>query len=384
MHTKYQLITIGNDNAFKQDVLNIFLSHIIELGLLENMVTILDENNFKDNYKANAPTVCLYFGGDLLPNIDILDTLLKDATIVLPIVHDINSLSTLLPVQLHPINGFELKNESDIELLASQILEGLNLLRASRRLFISYKRSESRNVAVQLYERLEEAGFDVFLDTHSVRKGDVFQDELWHRLADTDVVVLLDTPGFLGSKWTKEELAKANTMSIGILQLVWPNHIADKMSDLSIKLQLFADDFISLQRNTLSDAAVDVIVDKTESLRARSLASRQDNLITEFIAEANKQGISANLQPEKVITIDKPSGGEIVIIPTVGIPHAFRYNQSEELVKRIRKDRNSQVYLLYDHRNIRDKWLKHLVWLDAFLPIQSVKITEVELWLKKI
>jgi hypothetical protein len=386
MHTKYQLVTIGNDSPFLQNILDTFFLHIIELGLTRDMVIILDEHNFKDNYKANAPTVCLYFGGSsrYYPNLDILDLLLKDATITLPVVENINQLATLIPTQLHLINGFELKSESEIELLVSRILEGLNLLRLSRRLFISYKRNESRDVAVQLYERLEEAGFDVFLDTHSIRTGDVFQDELWHRLADTDVVVLLDTPGFLGSKWTKEELARANTMSIGIPQLVWPNHTPDKMSDLSIQIQLSASDFKYLQLNSLKSKTIENIVSKTESLRARSLASKQDNLIAEFISEANKQKISASLQPEKIITIDKPNSDEIVIIPTVGVPHAFTYNQSEELVKRIRKHKENKIWLLYDHRNIRDKWLEHLAWLDIYLPIQSVKITGIEQWLKKI
>lgn len=384
MKTKYQLVFIGNTSPFKKDITDTFLNHILELGLVKDSIILLDEFNFKDNYKANAPTVGLYFGGSIFPNIDILDILINDATIILPIVEDNSRFNSLTPEILHTINGFELKTTSNIEPLVGNILEGLELLRLSRRLFISYRRCESRNVAVQLYERLEESGFDVFLDTHSIKAGNVFQDELWHRMADTDVVVLLDTPNFLGSEWTQEELAKASAMSIGILQLVWPNHIPERMSELSIRFHLSENDFEDKEFKILKEDSVSNIISMSESLRARSLGSRQDNIIKEFITPARNLGLSVDLQPEKIITIDRSNGEEFVIIPTIGVPHSFTYNQSEELVKRIRSHKRNRAFLLYDHRNIRDKWLKHLAWLDSYLPIGSIKITEVEQWLKSI
>jgi hypothetical protein len=102
--------------------------------------------------------------------------------------------------ELRGINGMELKaDDPQLERLAGVLLEGLGLVRKSRRLFISYKRSETQGVAIQLYEALDHGGFGVFLDTLSIRPGEPFQEVLWHRLADTDVIVLLDSPGFLGN-----------------------------------------------------------------------------------------------------------------------------------------------------------------------------------------
>jgi hypothetical protein len=66
------------------------------------------------------------------------------------------------------------------------------------------------------------------------------------------------------------------------------------------------------------------------------------------------------------------------------VPQAFTYNQSEELVARIKSKKVREAFLLYDHRNIREKWLTHLSWLDNYLPIKTVKIVEAEAWLKKI
>jgi hypothetical protein len=389
MTYKYQIALLGNKNPFIDKILEVFFTHINELGMQKDTILILDESNFTSAYKANAPLYCLYFGdsGGDFKNIDILDKLITEASLILPIAESLKTFSSSIPTQLHKLNGFELPSAIAIEPLVANILEGLGLLRNSRRLFISYKRDESSAVAMQLFEQLEKNGFDVFLDTHSIRPGEPFQEELWHRLADTDIVVLLNTPGFLKSEWTKEELAKANAMMIGILQLIWPTHNQERTADLSIPFQLQASDFgNNIFRDTKSyliDETIKKIVAQAESLRARSLAARQDNIITEFISAANKTGVSVNLHPEKIITLTKSTGKNYVIIPTTGVPQAFRYNLAEEVVARLSAITNPEIYLLFDHINIRDKWLEHLNWLDKHLPIKTIKITDVEPWLQK-
>ena len=390
MKTKYQIVKIGSDNPFYKDVMETLYNHIDELGLAKDSILEIDESNFKDEYKGNAPTFCLYFGsnsGDF-KNIDLLEVLINDANLILPVVVDLEKFSRQIPKELSNVNGFELTTSNDIEKLVSCILEGLSLLRLSRRLFISYKRDESSTVAIQLFEQLEKNGFDVFLDTHSIRPGEPFQEELWHRMADTDVVVLLNTPGFLNSNWTTQELAKANSMSIGILQVIWPSHKLERDAELSIPLQLNDTDFgnkiYKKSTSYLNPDAISNIISQVESLRARSLASRQDNIITEFIASSKRVGKEADLQSEKFITVKRNDGKELVIIPTVGVPQAFTYNQSEELVARIKSKNVAGAFLLFDHRNIREKWIKHLDWLDNYLPVRTIKIVKAEEWLKKI
>lgn len=383
MTTKYQLIKLGADNPLLNDVLATFYHHIDELGLPRNSILEIDESNFKLEYKGNAPTFCLYFGSKLgtFKNLDLIETLINDANLILPISSDLAEFNLQIPTKIRNINGYELKNQNDIEGLVSCILEGLSLLRLSRRIFISYRREESTSIAIQLYEQLEKNGFDVFLDTHSVRPGEPFQEELWHRLADTDVVVLLNTIGFLSSEWTTQELAKANSMSIGITQLIWPNHILERVAELSLPIQLEYGDF---ENGVLSSEKMKFIISQVESLRARSLAARHDNLITEFIASSKKVGKKVVLQSEKIITLQNREGEELVVIPTVGVPQAFTYNQSQELVKRIKLHHVKSAYLLFDHRNIREKWINHLEWLDSYLPVKTIKIVNAEEWLRTI
>lgn len=390
MTIKYQLIRIGEDNSFYSDILKTLYRHIAELGIQKDYIIEIDENNFAVEYKANAPTYCLYFGSShgTFKNQDVLVKLLTDATLILPIVSDLTKFKQQIPTELKNINGFQLTSNNDIESLVSLILEGLSLLRLSRRLFISYKRDESSSVAIQLFEQFEKSGFDVFLDTHSIRPSEPFQEELWHRMADTDVVVMLNTPNFMKSQWTPQELAQANAMSIGVVQLVFPNHKLEREAELSIPIQLTYNDFdncvLGTSTKSLTASSIQKIISQVESIRARSLGARQDNLISEFISFAQKLKVKVQLQPEKFITVTKKDGEELIIIPTVGIPQAFTYHQKEELIKRIKKNDKEEIYILYDQLNIRERWLKHLDWLDNYLPIKTIKILDSEQWLKKL
>ena len=390
MTTKYQLIKIGEDNSFYSEILEVLYYHITELGLQKECIIEIDEKNFATEYKANAPTFCLYFGSTSgsFTNQDILAKLITDATLILPIVTDLTKFTQQIPSELNNINGFQLAIKNDIEKLVSSILEGLSLLRLSRRLFISYKRDESSSVAIQLFEQFEKSGFDVFLDTHSIRPGEPFQEELWHRMADTDVVVMLNTPNFMKSHWTIEELAQANAMSIGVVQLVFPNHKLERVAELSIPIQLTYKDFenciFGTSTKKLTVNSIQKIVSQVESIRARSLGARQDNIISEFISFAQKLNIKVQLQPEKFITVTKKDGKELIVIPTVGIPQAFTYHQKEELIKRIKQNGIEEIYILYDQLNIRENWLKHLDWLDNYLPVKTIKILNSEQWLQKL
>ena len=390
MKTRYQLILIGNSSPYEGKIVDALHLHLTELGIDKSYLIKIDEHNFSTEYKSNAPTFCIYFGNTAgnFKNVNLLDILLSDAALILPVVNALSTFNNSTPTQIHKINGFELASEMQVESLVNLILEGLGLLRITRRLFISYRRTESSLVAMQLYEQLEKNGFDVFLDTHSVRPGEPFQDELWHRLADTDIVVLLNTPGFLTSEWTREELAKANAMQIGILQLLWPSHKMEVTAALSIPFKLEDSDFGNGKfvdsKSYLIDDTINKIVEQSEFLRARSLAARQDNLITEFMKAAGRVGKSANLQPQKYIKTNKKNGDDIILIPTVGVPQAFGYNKSEERIDTLKLAKKPEIWLLFDHINIRDNWLKHLDWLDKHLPIRTLRITNAETWLQNI
>lgn len=396
MQYRYQLLMLGSDVPQKRQVLSTLSIKLKDLGLPDTIVKSIEAENISNEYLGNQPAFGLYFG-DIEGNhkhLDITDKLLKNGTMILPIYFgnpDDGAFDKEIPCILNNQNGLQFK-ESELDRIANIILESYELLRNTRKIFISYRRNESTSVAIQLYEALEAYNYDVFLDTHSIAKGEQFQDELWHRMTDCDVIVLLNTPKFLESHWCKEEFAEAGTKLIGIVQLVWPNHTIkdiDSGSHISYPIQLKESDFVdniynNKDKSKLVEVIVEEIIQKVESVRARNLASRQDNLITDFRSIANDCGREVTVQPEKFLTEDLPSGKRYVYIPTIGIPQSTSC-QLAEIKNEMYRHNDVSIRLIYDDLRIRDKWLKHLDWLNDNLKkdILTLKKQDFKSWLLK-
>ena len=396
MGYKYQLILLGSEVPQKDQMLAKLFERVKDLGLPTTIIKIIEGNNISSEYSGNQPAFGLYFGDTdgNFKHLDITNKLLKDGTMILPIYFgnpDDGAFSREIPCILSNQNGWQFK-DNELDRSANIILESFELLRSTRKIFISYKRNESTSVAIQLYEALESYNYDVFLDTHSIGKGEPFQDDLWHRMTDCDVIVLLNTPGFLESHWCKEEFAEAGTKQIGIVQLVWPNHKIAKIdsgSHISYPMQLDESNFVdniynNKDRSKLVDVIVAEIIQKVESVRARNLASRQDNLITDFTNIAKECGREVTVQPEKFLTEDLPSGKRNIYIPTIGIPQSTSC-QSAEIKKELYRHNDVSIRLIYDDLRIRDKWLQHLDWLnDNFKKdILTLKKQDFKPWLQK-
>src|SRR5690606_37745240 len=394
MKYKYQLILLGTDNDAIVDILDKVKVKIKELGLPESILKIIQANDVEKEYKGNQPAFALYFGNQdgVHEHLDITSKLLKEGTMILPIYFGNEEEAFLKEIPCILANQNAITYEyKKVDRIANIVLEAFELLRNTRKIFISYKRSESTSIAIQLFEALESYGYDVFLDTHSIRKGEPFQDELWHRMTDCDVIVLLNTPKFLESHWCKEEFAEAGTKQIGIVQLVWPNHEIKKIdvgSHISYPIQLKDFDFVSNLYNNkdqskLVDGVLEDIIIEVESVRARNLAARQDNLITEFKNIAHQCGREVYVQPEKFLTEELPSGQKIIYIPTIGIPQSTSC-QSAEIRHEFEKHKDISIRLIYDDLRIRDKWLNHLDWLNNNFKkdIQTLKKQEFKSWLE--
>lgn len=391
MKYKYQLIILGSDTPIIQNLLDLFAKRIKELNLPSDSLKIIDRNTFENEYLGNQPSFVFYFGdvkGDF-KDTDIASKLLKDGSMILPIYFTDESFSKEIPKILENQNGIQYKKIEE-DRIVNIALESFELLRSTRKVFISYKRNESTSVAIQLFEALESHNFDVFLDTHSVGKGQPFQDELWHRMTDCDVIVLLNTPDFLNSHWCKEEFAEAGAKQIGIVQLVWPNHDVkmDDTSHISYPKQLIKENFENevfdnKDLSKLKSNIVEEIIKEVESVRARNLAARQDSLITDFRNIAVRLGKKIVVQPERFLSEDLPTGLRRIFIPTIGIPQSNSCQTAE-----IKNEMNSgkvSIRLIYDDLRIREKWINHLDWLNKNLnvDIKTLKKQEFESWLQK-
>ncbi len=376
MKYKYQLILLGENKNLLDRIKDEVVNRFDELKLIQDMLKIINKENITE-YSGAEPAYVVYSGHKV--NLEgeteeIIKNQKLDGNVVLPIY--LNEFSKEMPDILSNQNG--LKYENNIKKISNLVIEGFELLRKSRKIFISYKRSESSIIAIQLYELLEKNNFDVFLDTHSVDKGEEFQEELWHRMTDCDVILMLNSKGFIKSEWCNKELEKAHLKRIGIVHLIWPDSDFDDFAHLAYSKKLTNSDFdkpffADLTKGRLNGVVLDEIINLVESTRARNLASRQDSLITEFTQAAHNNHVEVNLQYSRYITQDLVSGKRIVYIPTVGVPQSINCHNSEKLISKIEKNEIDSIYLIYDEMSIRDYWLEHLGWLNNYLKIRTIK-----------
>jgi hypothetical protein len=347
---------------------------------LPQHVRLLTARNSR-SYDAKAPTAAIYFGGSNHATSDhvLLRRLISASAVVIPVVTKLSNFGRCVPKELLPINGLALRDHN-FDTIANVVLENLSLLRKDRRLFISYRRSDSAAVALQLRHVLEANGYDAFLDTHSIRAGDPFQEILWQRMSDSDLVILIDSPNFLESRWTKEELAKAEALTIGLLQIVWPGHTPASHTDLCARLYLKTGDFNGAK---LKDSVLTRVAASVEALRARCLAARHNNLVREFCDEVATIGAKAAVQPQRYVLATLKSKKKIAAIPAVGVPDAFRYYDAN--LRFPGKGKGADLaMLLYDHRGLRSKWSDFLSWLDRHLPVKAIRITDVAKELRRL
>lgn len=384
----YQLIILGKDFDIQEDIISSLEDKVKEIGIDFSHFKIINDENF-DEYTDASPSFCIYLGRNeenkQFADVELLEKVVVDASLVLPIVQgSLDDFNQCVPKIISTYNGLAVSEQDKgvkVEKIANNILEAFSLLRKNRRVFISYKRDESTSVAIQLYESLERSGFDVFLDTHNIRPSEPFQDELWHRMADSDVVVLLNTSNFLGSMWTTQELATANKLLLGMVVVSWPEHSIKnhKDAEISFPIQLKASDFNN-ENERLNNNIVDQIIKNVESIRARTLAARRDNLISNFMKMAKVKGCNPQLDSYKIISMTK-NNEEIVLVPAVGIPNSLNYESSSVFIEEIRKKKYEHIYILFDETCIRDYWLNHLKWLDSSLSVETLSILKVQKWL---
>jgi hypothetical protein len=317
-----------------------------------------------------------FFGGDKNVELDAIRQLADASLPIIPTVGVQGDFGTDIPDFLQFSNGLKLADhDADMTELATVMLECVGLLRRQRRIFVSYRRTEARAAAVQFHDALCAKGFDVFLDTHDILKGEPFQDALWHRLCDSDVMVMLDTPTYFESKWTRQEIGRARAKDIQVLRVIWPDHKPNRMTDLAETIYLDAAELIGAD-GPIAQATVDEIILAAERLRSRSIASRYMAITGRLRADVEKiGGTIEGIGAHRAVSIMLPNEQRIWAYPVVGVPSAETLNDIAE--KAQRSDQTGTPVLVYDHIGIRDAWSAHLQWLDDHITaVRSIKVSE--------
>lgn len=177
-----------------------------------------------------------------------------------------------------------------ISALLDEILAYGWLRRRIRKVFISYKRTDSAAVAQQLFREFSHRNYIVFLDEVSIDHGDDFQSELLWWLNDADLVLILASPNLDQSKWVLEEINFARTHHIGSLVVVWPRdaiawdpahnpmpQVVDTAAS-NLKLQLEPTDFTEIAGNTAPGMSRELTPDALSRVCARAFEERAEGI----------------------------------------------------------------------------------------------------------
>lgn len=366
----YQLALLGSPSpALEMEIRALLEAAVQALGMkLGDEVTLhIGDGPFSPAEKLTAGA--LYFGDEKAVEPPNLASLLAKRIPIIPVASAPKNFSAEIPPRLHATNGVFLSS-SDAERLTTILLECVGLLPRQRRIFVSYKRDESRDAALQLYEALSARLFEVFLDTHGIVEGVQFQEELWHKLSDCDVVLMLDTPHYFASRWTRAEFARALAKSVAILRVGWPNHDIDKRASLARNLQLADDDFRA-EGLLFTDDALQRIALALESSRTTSIATRYRNLVG-----AVEQGIGqiggsvTGIGIGRKISLQLPDGRLTSAYPAIGVP-------TSPMMQEAIADQDVAVAVVYDHLGVRPQWLTHMEWLSTHISkVRWVRGTE--------
>jgi hypothetical protein len=377
----YDILVLGELSVEEHGGLEKSLIELLQASGIEikNVSILFAPSDYISDWSPKKPTVVASFQKLSVNEVAIAEKLAIERVPIIPVVRKDESFDNFIET-LQPLNGIIINDEHpDYTSLSTALLECLGLLRQQRRVFVSYRRLEAKDVAVQLHDHLSSKGFKVFLDTHSIRPGKIFQDNLWHELSDSDVVIMLDTPGYFESRWTREEFGRALSMGIHLLRIVWPKHIPKKETDLSESIYLDEKD---LKDNRLTDDILEEVYLDSERLRARSIAARHIDITGKLLAEV--RGIGGEIigaGAYRTIAVQLKDKTKTWVYPVVGVPTAPVMNQ---IAKWAFSANHEKPFIVYDHQGIADQWLEHMDWLNERVPeVDFLRVSEAGTELKK-
>lgn len=195
---------------------------------------------------------------------------------VLPIIKDVKNCSKFVPEQIKTTNALELKDTDPIEKLKNFVLRYFGLIDVNRKIFISYKRDDCEGLAKKLFDELNKKNFVPFLDSYVIEPGVIFQEHLKHELADSELMIFINSKNYGESKWCREELTAASEMQVGIVQLRFDDSIDIPESAISRIVPMGA----FKGKDEEYEDAIPTIVNEVERYRAMGFELRRKCLVS--------------------------------------------------------------------------------------------------------
>lgn len=224
----------------------------------------------------------------------IVDTALRWDVAILPVIESCRSnVIAGLPKDIAQINAALWRGNGAG--VAASLLAILGLVEKERKLFISYRRSETSELSMQLHSELVNRRFNVFLDRFSLEPGVDFQRRLDEELGDKAFLLVLESNALRESEWVRHEISYAHSRRIEMLALTLPD--TDRVSliptiDDAFRHRLRSKDFS--HEGILLTSVLEKILEKIELAHARALRRRREQILGSITEKLRMDGCECN------------------------------------------------------------------------------------------
>ncbi|HWB06460.1 MAG TPA: toll/interleukin-1 receptor domain-containing protein [Verrucomicrobiales bacterium] len=405
----YQLVFLGPDpDHVEQEIVDALQKNFVALGMAgADLLQVLhagDESHLKGYNAAAAVWLAAKnyrpSGASGLQE-KLLQKMMASACPVFPVVDSLDRFPDKVPPALEPVNGIARDKEGWLQKLTGGLLAQWGLTRVQRRIFISYRRSESTGVAGQLLHALMGRGYGVFLDTVSVEPGALFQEHLWDSMSDVDLVVFLASPEALTSTWVQQEIINAAGVGLGVVQVTWPGAvktdlqlkeiIKDKKLDegVAIPFHLALADFPNgaTREAVLPENRLQELLTCIEDTRIESLGARRQRITGSILDEAGRRGFTAIQHPGGVVELMNPETTKLsyaFVLP--GLPDAVALHDWELTYDGMEGRRETEIspLLIYNQIGLTARRRKHLGWLNSHCPLRAQSVEKLDGWFSSL
>jgi hypothetical protein len=355
----YQIVTLGTP-FFKKELVEAFKAY--------------PEIKFKraGDVVRDYPVLYLYYGktasssryhGDLK-----LAELARQKQI-LPIAPSAPEFNQYIPKSIRNLNGFFLNDERSVQVLKNYILAFFGVVNTNRKVFISYKRADSEELAHQLFDALTKLKYKPFLDSYSIQPGVDFQEYLRHELNDTELIVVLNTEHFNESEFTKEEVNISNELRIPILEVKFNPSV--RMDVLAMSQVIDSGETISENKH-FDDAFINRITLVIEQMRAQSYLFKRKNVL----ASLNKQFSTFGMALQEAGGFLRCDVTREIYCPLTHIPQSTDLFQTEEFFNGLPLFTTYTKKVIFNGSYCRDDIKRHLNWLNQHLPVKLFSIND--------
>lgn len=288
---------------------------------------------------------------------------------ILPIASSAPEFNQNIPESIRNLNGFFLNNERAVHALKNYILAFFGIVNTNRKVFISYRRMDSEELAHQLFDALTKLKYHPFLDSYSIQSGVDFQGYLRHELNDTELIVVLNTEHFDESEFTKEEVNIANELRIPILEVKFDPCVK---VDILAMAQVFDTHEAIDATKQFEDAFINNITLAIEQMRAQSYLYKRKNVVTSL----NKHFGAFGLALQEAGGFLRSDVTKEIYCPLTHIPQSTDLFRTEEYFESMPLFSTYTKKVIYNGSYCRDDIKRHLKWLDQHLPVKLFSIND--------